>query len=52
VDDNRSPTDENENGMKAAGSVMKAAGSVMKVRRYFLRRTLNVQVVAHRALLR
>jgi hypothetical protein len=30
VDDSRPPMDENENGMKAAGSVMKAAGSMMK----------------------
>jgi hypothetical protein len=30
VDDSRPPTDENENGMKAAGSVMKAAGERMK----------------------
>ena len=30
LDDNRSTTDENENGMKAAGSVMKAAGGWTK----------------------
>jgi hypothetical protein len=31
VNDNRPPTDKNENGMEAAGGVMKAAGSVMKI---------------------
>jgi hypothetical protein len=48
VDDSRPPTDEYENGMKAAGSViktagsvMKAAGSVMKVRMYLSASYIN-----------
>jgi hypothetical protein len=34
--------DENENGMKAAGSVMKAAGSVMKPAGEWMKRSCTV----------
>jgi hypothetical protein len=50
VDDSRLPTDENENGMKAADSVMKATGSVMKVRMYLSASYINARVVANRAI--
>ena len=49
VDDSRPPTDEYENGMKAAGSVMKAAGSVMKVKMYLSASYINARVVANGA---
>jgi hypothetical protein len=51
VDDSRPPTDEYENGMKAADSVMKTAGSVMKVRMYLSASYINARVVANEALL-
>jgi hypothetical protein len=51
VDDSLPPTDEYENGMKAAGSVMKAAGRVMKVRMCLSASCIDARVVANEALL-